>query len=193
MGIEEITSRIVSDAETEAKSIGDEAKEKSGAVLAEARARADKMTGDARARGEEDKAKMLSRRQSVAEIDGRKLILDAKQKLIAECFNRTADRITSMDSEKYVDFLFRTVKSTGETEGELILNRRDRASVGEALVKKIAEGIPGSKITLSEEERDIKGGFLLKKGSVYVNGTVEALIDEAKEKLTGEVAVRLFQ
>lgn len=192
MGIEQITSRIVSDAEAEAKALTDGAAEKSGAVLAGAREKAAAITESARIKGGEDKAKLISRRRSVAEIDGRKLILDAKQKLIGECFDRAADEIVSMSREEYAAFIFRAVKNTGETEGELILNKKDAASIGKALLKKIAENIPGSRITLSGETRDIKGGFILKKSSVYVNGTVEALIGEAKGDLTGEVAAVLF-
>jgi hypothetical protein len=53
--------------------------------------------------------------------------------------------------------------------------------------------MPESGITLSGETRNIKGGFMLKNGSVYINGTVEALIDEARDELVTEVAQVLFQ
>ena len=98
-----------------------------------------------------------------------------------------------MKKEEYVTFLVGLVKKTGETEGQLILNERDAASVGTDLVNVLSKELADSKITLSKETKNIKGGFLLKKGSIYINGTVEALVEEAKEDLVGEVAAQLFQ
>lgn len=193
MSIEKITSKIISDAETEAKVTLDGTKQKCEAILAEAGVKAAQIIKDAEENGCADKEKLINRRKSVADIDGRKLILNEKQKYIAECFEKTIDKITSMDKDEYVDFLVRIVKNTGVTEGELILNEKDKAAIGNALVEKVGAEIAGSKITLSEETRNIKGGFILKNGTVYMNGTLEALIDEAKEKLIGEVAGQLFQ
>lgn len=193
MSIEKITSKIVSDAEADAAAVRNEAKAQCDVILREAEAKAEAIVQKAQKQGREEKAKRISRRKAVAEIDGRKLLLSEKQKLIAECFDRAADRISSMAAEEYTAFLARLVKGTGQTGGELILNRRDAEAIGPALVSAVAEAVPGSRIVLSEETRDIKGGFLLKQGAVYINGTIEALMEEAREDLAGEVAEQLFQ
>ncbi len=193
MSIEKITSKIISDAQAEAKATMDETKAKCDVILTEAGEKAAQIIKDAEENGRADKEKLINRRKSVADIDGRKLILNEKQKYIASCFDKTIDKITSMEKGDYIDFLVRIVKNTGETEGELILNEKDATAIGEALVQKVATEIPGSRITLSKETRNIRGGFLLKNGTVYMNGTLEALVDEAKEKLIGEVAGQLFQ
>ena len=172
MSIEKITSKIVSDAESIAQVTLDEAKAECDAILARAESEAEKVLREAQERGQKEKEKLISRRKAVADIDGRKIILEEKQKLITECFDRAIEQIASMEKEEYIAFLAGLVKKTGETEGELILNEKDAASVGTDLVK---------------------GGFLLKKGSIYINGTVEALVEEAKEDLVGEVAAQLFQ
>jgi len=193
MSIDKITSKILSDAEASAKEVTDEAKAASDAILEEAKKKADELTKNAAEKGATEKEKLITRRRAVADIDGRKIILDQKQQLIAECFDKAVGKITSMDKEKYVDFLAGIVKKTGVSEGELIMNPKESAEIGPALVARLKEIMPESGITLSGETRNIKGGFMLKNGSVYINGTVEALIDEARDELVTEVAQVLFQ
>ena len=179
MSIEKITSKIVSDAESIAQVTLDEAKAECDAILARAESEAEKVLREAQERGQKEKEKLI--------------ILEEKQKLITECFDRAIEQIASMEKEEYIAFLAGLVKKTGETEGELILNEKDAASVGTDLVNVLSKELAGSKITLSKETKNIRGGFLLKKGSIYINGTVEALVEEAREDLVGEVAAQLFQ
>lgn len=193
MSIEKITSKIIGDAQAEAKAALDQAQAVRAEILAEAKAEAERILSKAEADGRSDKEKLISRRKAVADIDGRKIVLEEKQKLIASCFDRAVDKISAMDEELYVDFLVRLLADAGETEGQLILSPADAEKVGKKLTEAAAKAIPGSKFTLSEETRNIKGGFLLKKGSVYVNCTAEALVDEAREELVGDVAARLFE
>lgn len=193
MSIEKITSKIISDAEGTAKVTLDEANAQCDAILAEAESKAEQILKAAEERGLEEKEKLISRRKSVADIDGRKIILEEKQKLIAECFDRAIEKISTMEKAEYIAFLVGLVKRTGEKEGEVILNERDAASIGQDFISALEKEIAGSKITLSKETKNIRGGFLLRKGSVFINGTIEALIDEAREDLIGEVAAQLFQ
>lgn len=193
MSIEKITSKILSDAEGSAKVVLDEAKAKADGIVAEAEAKAAQVLEKAEKQGLEDKEKLITRKKAVADIDGRKLVLEAKQQLIGQCFEKAVDKLTSMDKDRYIEFLAGLVAKTGETEGQLILNPRDRESLSAELTEYLSRNLPGSEITLAEETKPIRGGFLLKKGSVYINGTIEALVEEARETLIGEVAGRLFQ
>lgn len=193
MSIEKITSKIIGDAQAEARAALEQAQAEGAEILSEAKAEADRILSRAEADGRSEKEKLISRRRAVADIDGRKIVLEEKQKLIADCFDRAVEKIASMDAEPYVDFLVRLLASAGETSGELILSPADAEKIGKKLTAAAAKAIPGSDFTLSEETRNIKGGFLLKKGSVYVNCAVEALVDEAREELVGDVAARLFE
>ncbi len=193
MSIEKITSKIISDAEALAKVTLDEAQARCDEILAEAASRAEAIKNEAEKNGQEEKEKLINRRKAVADIDVRKIVLEEKQSLIASCFEQAIDQIVSMEKGDYIAFLADLAIKTGEKEGELILNSADAERLGSELISAISEASADSRITLSEETRNIRGGFLLKKGSVYINGTVEALVEEAKEDLVGEVAARLFQ
>lgn len=192
MSIEKITESILADAGKTAKAALAEAEAESREIIAAAEKKAEMLIIEARKRGAVEKEKLISRKKAVADIDGRKIVLEAKQKLIAEYFQKAMESITSMKKEEYRNFLAAIVKSTGSMEGELIFNEKEAAEIGPGLVEYLQEFMPGSKITLSTETRDIKGGFLLKRGAVYMNGTIETLAEDAQEALTGEVAQILF-
>lgn len=192
MSIEKITSKITCDAEKAAEAVRAEAAEKCDEIIRAAEARAEEILAAGERRSAEDKEKLIIRKKSVADIDGRKMILETKQKLIGRCFDLAVDKIVSLEKDRYIAFLTALVKKTGEKEGELILNPSDRSRLGEELISALGTEIEGCRITLSTETRNIRGGFLLKKGLVYMNGTVETLIEEAREELAGEVASQLF-
>lgn len=193
MSIEKITSKIIGDAQAQADAVLAQAQAQRDALVAQAQEEAARILADAEADGRSEKEKLISRRKAVADIDGRKIVLEEKQKLIADCFDKAVSKITAMEDGAYVDFLVRLLGSCGETEGELILNEADQARIGSRLEEAAAKALPGSRFAVSAETRGIKGGFLLKKGAVYVNCAVEAMVDEAREDLVGDVAARLFE
>ena len=118
--------------------------------------------------------------------------LSAKQQLISDCFDQAAAKISSMERKQYAAFLAALAAGTGETTGELVLSASDRETVGEALLETLSKTFPACKFTLSEETRAMGGGLFLKQGSVYLNETFEALLEDAKEQMTAEVAQKLF-
>ncbi len=122
MSIEKITSKIVSDAESIAQVTLDEAKAECDAILARAESEAEKVLRRPKSAARKRK-KLISRRKAVADIDGRKIILEEKQKLITECFDRAIEQILPWKRRIYC-FSCRSGEKTGETEGELILNER---------------------------------------------------------------------
>ena len=67
---------------------------------------------------EKEKERIISRRQSVADIDSKKMILQKKQELISQCFDEAVDYIIGMEEKKYTDFLARLGADSGVKGGE---------------------------------------------------------------------------
>ena len=192
MAIDNITSKIIYDAEREAVLISQEAAARREEILALARKEAEEKRESMRADGEAERAAMVERNVSVAKIDAGKLILEEKQILIERCLAEAVKKIASLDGDVYLKFLADTAKTLAPEGGELILSERDREKYGEKL-EKLLEESGGGKYALSEETRKIKAGVIVKRGSVYVNGSVEARIDAMRSELVPEVAARLFK
>ncbi|HIV79455.1 MAG TPA: hypothetical protein IAB13_00570 [Candidatus Avanaerovorax faecigallinarum] len=192
MAIDNITSKIIYDAEREAVLISQEAAARREEILALARKEAEEKREAMRADGEAERAAMVERNVSVAKIDAGKLILEEKQILIERCLAEAVKKIADLDEDVYLKFLADTAKTLAPEGGELILSERDREKYGEKL-EKLLEESGGGKYALSKETRKIKAGVIVKRGSVYVNGSVEARIDAMRSELVPEVAARLFK
>lgn len=192
MSIEKITSKIVGEAEQSKEEILSEARKKSDAIRAEAKEKADKYIRNEEKRGQEEKEKVISRRKSVADIDCRKIILEKKQELISRCFDKVIDAIITMDEAAYLELLVNLGRNTGLKEGQLIFNEKEKAAIGEKAVRMLSEQVEDGNFSLAEETRAVRGGYMLQSGKVYINNTIEALVEENRDDLSGEIATMLF-
>ncbi len=192
MGIEKITSKILSEAESQKQEVLAQAKSKSDAVLQEAEKKAEEMIKQSELNGMAEKDKIITRRKSVADIDSRKVILAKKQEIIAESFDKAVDAIVCMDEDKYIDLLVTLGKNSGACSGLLIFNEKEKTQIGDKVVEALNKAVQGGSFSLADETRTLRGGYMLKCGMKFINNTIEALVDENKQSLTGEVAGMFF-
>ncbi len=185
MSIESITTRIQDEAKAYADEIMKSARAQADGLLDEARSEANRIKEEFEAAAKKDSKLLIERRESVAGLEARKMQLGAKQEIIKESFDRAVEKILSMGEDEYFTFL--TSQLAAFTEGVILLGKDDLKKYGAKLAKEFA-----GKLTVAEEPIGIKGGFLLKQGDISINASIEKLIEDQKEKLTGEVAKLLF-
>ncbi|XVG95411.1 V-type ATP synthase subunit E [Eubacteriales bacterium KG127] len=197
MSVEKITSKILEDAKFQADSILTDAKLRADGIIKDAQDRAESLLKEYKTRGEEERDKLIERKKSVAEIDGRKLTLQIKQDVIGKAFDLAADKIANMEKDKYIVFLCDVIESSGISGGEIVMNETQRNQLGKELVKAVNERMKGELVgensfVLSEETKSMIGGFMIKKGDIYFNGSLENLLQEEKDKIISSVAEKLF-
>lgn len=192
MSIEKITTAIIDEAKAESEQILNSAAIKSSGVIDQLKKRIKIETEEAVAAAKEEREKIISRRKSVADIDAKKIVLQKKQELIDKSFDDAIESLLSMEEGKYIDFLANLGKSSGFKEGNLIFNEKERDAIGEKVVAKLQADVTGVQFKLSQETRNLKGGYMLQKGQIYINNSVEAIVDEKRQELTGDVASIMF-
>lgn len=196
MSVEKITSKILEDAKAQADAITLDANLRAEGIVNDAKESAESLMESYKTRGEEEKLKLIDRKKSVAEIDGRKITLGVKQELIDKAFNAAAEKIASMESDKYVDFLVEKIKASGVKEGEIVMNPNQREEIGTKFVDRLNQAFATDAetkgFTLSEETVDAIGGFMVKNGQIYMNGTLENLIEEEYGEIVSSVVEKLF-
>ena len=189
MSIESITERILKEAQAYSDSQRSEAEAVKAETLKEAQAEADKLLQKFEAEAKNDAEVLVSRRQSVADLDARKMKLAAKQSVIDECYKKAVDMILNLEAGEYVKFICRQLGAYQKEGGEVLLNQSDRDRIGADLVKLFE----GTALTLSDETADIEGGCILRRGNISYNASLEKLLSNAREELTAEVAGILFK
>ena len=184
--------------------IGADAKAQADAILAQAEARCAEIR-----EGYEQQAKQayaeriragvkanqdrLDSMERLAKMEGRKAVLALKQDMVSKSFDMATDKLVNLPEEQYVALLAKLAANASVTgDEEVVLNARDRAAVGEAVVKAANEKLAGGKLTLSDSCGDFKGGLILRRGSIEANCTAELLVDLCREEMAAELAGVLF-
>ncbi len=226
-GIEKITERITADAQAQADAILTQAKADAASITAQWEAQAQKESADILSRGERAAVEREQRLESVAQLEGRKLILAAKQEMLGRAFDQALEQLLSLPEEEYVDLLAALCARAAVTGWEeVLLSPADRDRVGKKVVSKanellakavspkLPDELTGSKagafldkmvtagsallagtgmLTLSQETRPIRGGFILAAEGVEVNCAFDTLVRLSRPQLEREVAGLLFE
>ncbi|MFQ5840890.1 MAG: V-type ATP synthase subunit E [Thermodesulfobacteriota bacterium] len=182
----EQTSRIEGESRTKIQSIQSQCKETVQAFQKASRKRAEKLAEDQRRR-------LLS----MAELDIRKEVLALKQEMIGTAFEKAISQLLEGDKERYSALLKKLILDADlEGDEELILNQKDRESIGDVLVRELNDAFSktGKKqeLRLSRETRPIRGGVILRRGRKEVNCSVESIIYSKRDSLEATVAWILF-
>jgi len=193
MSLEKITSKILDEASVVKEEVLKEAQAKSDAILTEAKAKAVKITESMDKKGVEEKERIVERRKSVATIDSKKVLLTKKQEIITECFAGAVEKIIGMDEAKYVDMLVNLGAASGINEGTLTFNADEKAKIGKKVVDGLNKKVSGGKFVLADGAGKMQGGYILQCNNTFVDNTIEALVNEYKTEIAGDVSRMLFE
>ena len=192
-GIEKITQRIETDTQAEIDRILGDARAEADDITDRYQAQANNEAAELAAKNQKAAAEREERLVSTAQMEARKVGLAAKQEMVEKAYALALEKLCSMPDEKYVqtvaDLL---VQAAPNGRGAVIFTPAERERIGEAAVRAANEKLHGGKLTLAEETRPLKGGFILSDGKVEVNCSFDTLVRLQKTETAGEVAKRLF-
>lgn len=195
--INNLTSKILSDAEERKESILKEANEEKAKIVSkkEALAKSEEVTMVEKAKTEAKTAK--ERIISGAELKSRNEKLTAKQAVIDKVFENSIEKLCKMSDQEIKEFIKNKIVNADIVGDEtIILNEKGNKLVDANLLKEInsellAKGKKGE-LTISKEVRNFKGGFILEKDGIEINNTFEDLVNSERDDLEFEVAKVLF-
>ena len=192
-GIEKITQRIETDTQAEIDRILGDARAEADDITDRYQAQANNEAAELAAKNQKAAAEREERLVSTAQMEARKVGLAAKQEMVEKAYDLALEKLCSMPDEQYVktvaDLL---VQAAPNGRGAVIFAPAERERIGEAAVRAANEKLHGGKLTLAEETRPLKGGFILSDGKVEVNCSFDTLVRLQKAETAGEVAKRLF-
>ena len=191
-GIDTILRRLDTDAKAEADAVLEKARQEAADITARYQAQAAQEAARLAARNEKAAAEREERLVSAAQMEGRKTLLAAKQTVMEQVYDKALDKLLSLPRAQYIEVLAALLaQASPEGRGEAIFSASDRETAGQAAVD-AANAKTGGHLTLSAETAPIRGGFLLRQGSVEVNCAFETLVRLQKTETAGLVARKLF-
>jgi len=195
MDAEQVVEKILSEVRTQAEAVKAEAQQKAAAAAAQVEtelAEYGKQTEKLSAQAAEDKkARMLA----AANMEIKKEYLAAKVALLDEVFGKVRQRIKELSDKEYEGFITSLMINAVQSGDEQVVVGAGEKRIGHGLIKQINRKLsPGYKgnLQLAQDRADIDGGFILRRGKIQVNASIEVLLAEARDKFEMELAEELF-
>ncbi|MEA4816842.1 MAG: V-type ATP synthase subunit E [Lachnospiraceae bacterium] len=180
-----IIDKILADAKAQAKEITNAAKADYDTTVGMAKQKAEKETSAALKIAQDEAAKAASKEISAAEMQAKKMILEQKQACLEEVISIAKEKLKSLSDDEYKVILFSMLdKAIANKGSEIIFSAKDKANLQKEATAK------GFKI--SDETRNIEGGFIVKKGDIEYNYSFESIISVEKEEIEQIAAEILF-
>jgi vacuolar-type H+-ATPase subunit E/Vma4 len=183
MSVEGIIEKIIADAENEARRIVEESEKEAGALREEGEKEAaeyferQKRLLDERYRKEKERA-ILNKR-----LETRKTLLGTRQKWMDKAFAEAYKRLVDQPLGDYKQTLMRMIDSASQTKDEeIIFGRKGDGTFFEQVVLEL-NGKTGGRFVVSAVGGEFPWGFILKKGKVEVNVSIDSLFKHRRADL----------
>lgn len=192
-GVEKIIEQIRNDIQQEIDVMLAAAEEKAAAIKANYEAQAQEIYKEALNKGKQGAEDRLERQIRVAELEARKLLLEAKQNKINEAFQLAHKRLLALERDDQVALNARLIAFNAHSGQEtIIMNQKDHDTIGKYVVAEANALVENGAFTLSDETRDMEGGLVISAGDIEVNCAYNTILRILRDDLAGDVAKILF-
>ena len=196
MDAEQVVAKILSQAQVEADKITGEAKDKFAAEesrqnesLAEYAKETKVLAAEA---GEDKKSRMLAG----ARMQLAKEHLAAKREILDDVFKSAKQQVKSLSDVEYVKLMSNLMQKSCETGDEEIIVGKNEKRIDTNVIKQVNRKLgPGFKgnLRLSNDTADIEGGFILKRGNIQTNVSIDVLVGQVRSEIEMDIAGELFE
>jgi len=196
-GLEKILKTIDDVALVNVDAVINQANKEAEKIMADAKSEAEKKCAQIALKSDTDVKAVISRAESAAKLQEKKKILDAKQQIISNIITSARNSLAQLPDSEYESILLQMAKKNAHNKAGLIqFSKADKARLSvdfDTKLKAVLTDSEGATLTVSDQEADIKGGFLLIYGDIEENCTFDALFASAKEELQDKVNLLLFE
>ncbi len=190
-GKKAILDKIISDAEKNARAVLEDGNQKVDEIIASAAEQSKSYIYKSKSEQEKLAKDIGTRAKTVAELDAKKFLLDAKNALIDETFEKTKNVILNLEDSKYEKLIFGMLEFA--EDGDVVtISEREKKIVTMAKLKTFAEK-KGIKLSLAKELGNFDGGIMLSQNGVDKNLALETEIAILRDETEERIAKELFK
>jgi len=195
MEAEQVVEKILADAKAEADKIKKQADDQEAAEQAKLAEQLDEYKKQteilAQKAGEDEKSHILA----AARMDIAKQFLAEKRKILDEVFEQARQQLQDLPDEEYRALIKKLILDTVETGDEEVVVDTNEGRIDQEFIKEINRELGPdykSDLRLSDERQDLGAGFILKRGKIKTNVSIEVLLGQARKELEIKLAKELF-
>ena len=178
-GAEKIQAKILEEARLLAEANIKRAKEEAAGMIKDASKEAEAKKNQIIKKAENEAADIKKRIISVAELESRKQKLKAKQEVVDEVFELALKKLNNLPDVEYQSILIEMISFCAKTgREEILLSPKDKQRLSPGFIDELNKtlqqrGISADLLKISDETRDISGGFILKSGDIELNNSLK--------------------
>lgn len=195
MEAEQVTEKILDDARAEAEKIKKQADEKEAAEQEKFNEQLDEHKKQTNALaeklGREKKLHLLA----AARMDIAKELLAEKSRILDEVFEEARQQLLKLSDDQYKALCTNLMLEAVETGNEEVIIDTNENRIDEKFIRQINHKLgPERKgnLKLSNQKQPIGAGFILKRGKIKNNVSLDVLLDRARKDLEIDLAKDLF-
>ena len=193
MEADQVITKILSDARAQAEAIKKQAEEREAAETAKLNEDLARSEQETKALAEKAAADERSQRLAVARMEAAKEYVTAKASLLDGVFAEARQKIEKLPDAEYRELMARLMAAAVETGDEKVVPGKNDARIDAKLVTDVNARLKDKgRLTLAGEKHSFGGGFLLQRGKVRTNVSIDVLVEQARKDLEIEVAKDLF-
>ena len=186
-GKENIINKILSDADIRCQEILSQANAQLQATLKKCDEQIDADKQALNERVEAQGKEKLKNRLATAELDARKYKLNAKQRLIAECYDKAYNKLKNLSDKEKTAFLSSLISKYAENGETVFISESDKGVITQKFLDGFNKGL-----TLGKKYHKADGGIILEGKGYEKDLTIGMVISYLREQTESQVAAVLF-
>lgn len=195
--LENLTSKIIEDAELKAENIIKEAKSKEVEIISKRVEAAKKAAATMTENANMEAKSMIDRALSKAELEVRNRKLFAKQQVMDKVFEEAEKRLSKVNLETFQEFVKTSILALDiDGDEKIIMSLDDKAKLPQDFLENLNKALvsAGKKgnMEFSDETRNLNGGYILAKGGIEINNSFKSMISSLRDELEYGVNKILF-
>lgn len=195
MEAEQVIDKILADAGAEAEKIKTQADENEAAENAKFDEQLDEHGKQTKALAEKLGSEKKLHLLATARMDISKEHLAEKCRILDEVFDKARQQLQNLPDDQYRQLMTSLMLEAVETGDEEVLIDNDEKRIDAALIKKVNSKLgPDRKgnLKLAGEKLKLGGGFILRRGKIKNNVSLDVLLALARKELEIELAKDIF-
>jgi V/A-type H+-transporting ATPase subunit E len=196
MEAKQVVEKILADAKAEAQKIKKQTDTSEAAEQARLNEQLDEYKKQtevlAKKAGEDEESHILA----AARMDIAKQLLAEKRKILDEVFEQARQQLQNLPEHEYRSLCTKLMLETVETGEEEIVVDKNEKRINQDLIDQVNRQLSSKgkgELKLSDQKQDIGAGFILKRGQIKTNVSLDVLLDQARKELEIDMAKELFQ
>ncbi|MDY0277639.1 MAG: V-type ATP synthase subunit E family protein [Acholeplasma sp.] len=150
-----------------------------------------------------DSQKEIKTKERLLFFETKQAELLAKQSVIDDVFKKVEEKITNLIDDDLLDYVYKSLKKEELVGNEIFYTNKEeykkflKALSSETAKKSVdldkLNALLKTKLVLSNQPIDVKGGFIIESKDFDLNFTIEEVISKLREKHEGSIIKELFE